>query len=233
MVSVTPQNIHTMLLTSLRRFQSTQICEQARKSLSTLLKNEAALETRECKYGPEMKARNLPQNMRKVMNELNWTLSQREGDPSFSLMKKIGDLEVKVTCNVEQMYAQDAEIDQENFEEQELEDDTMEKAESDEFNAPYELSVEMKKSNGDGIQVNCDLYATGEQVQISSIQQLGKKYQGPLFEELELDMQEAFSDYVKGAGVDGSLYGLLDDFVPFKEGCEYLNWLDSVRKVVE
>jgi complement component 1 Q subcomponent-binding protein len=57
-------------------------------------------------------------------------------------------------------------------------------------------------------------------------------YMGPVFEELEEDLQATFSRYLEERGIDTALATFLPDYVDYKEQKEYVHWLRQVNDFV-
>lgn len=57
-------------------------------------------------------------------------------------------------------------------------------------------------------------------------------YMGPVFEELEEDIQTTFCRYLEERGIDTALATFLPDYVDYKEQQEYVNWLRQVNDFV-
>jgi len=54
-------------------------------------------------------------------------------------------------------------------------------------------------------------------------------YGGPVFDELDETLQNAFYDYLAGKGVDDELAGRVADYCSSKEQVEYVGWLKGVQ----
>lgn len=57
-------------------------------------------------------------------------------------------------------------------------------------------------------------------------------YMGPLFDELDEQIQTTFSRYLEERGIDTALATFLPDYVDYKEQKEYVNWLKDVNDFV-
>ncbi|GAN01672.1 mitochondrial acidic protein MAM33 [Mucor ambiguus] len=57
-------------------------------------------------------------------------------------------------------------------------------------------------------------------------------YMGPVFDELEEQIQTTFSRYLEERGIDTALATFLPDYVDYKEQKEYVNWLKDVNDFV-
>ncbi|KAL9541751.1 hypothetical protein MBANPS3_008944 [Mucor bainieri] len=57
-------------------------------------------------------------------------------------------------------------------------------------------------------------------------------YMGPVFDELDEQIQTTFSRYLEERGIDTALATFLPDYVDYKEQKEYVNWLKDVNDFV-
>lgn len=57
-------------------------------------------------------------------------------------------------------------------------------------------------------------------------------YMGPVYEELDEDLQRTFIKYLEERGIDTALATFLPDYVDYKEQKEYVNWLKDVNDFV-
>lgn len=57
-------------------------------------------------------------------------------------------------------------------------------------------------------------------------------YMGPVFEELDEDLQTTFGRYLEERGIDTALATFLPDYIDYKEQKEYVNWLKDVNDFV-
>lgn len=57
------------------------------------------------------------------------------------------------------------------------------------------------------------------------------KYNGPAFDTLAVEVQEAFESFLTSRGVDNKLLELIMTYGVFKENQEYVNWLKSLNKI--
>lgn len=57
-------------------------------------------------------------------------------------------------------------------------------------------------------------------------------YMGPVYEELDEELQATFSKYLEERGIDTALATFLPDYVDYKEQKEYVNWLKDVNEFV-
>lgn len=57
-------------------------------------------------------------------------------------------------------------------------------------------------------------------------------YMGPVFEELDEDLQTTFTKYLEERGIDTALANFLPDYVDYKEQKEYVNWLKDVNEFI-
>jgi len=58
-------------------------------------------------------------------------------------------------------------------------------------------------------------------------------YIGPQFDQLDVNVQEEFDEFLAQRGVDQSLAMFLPEYAEYKEQKEYVEWLQSVKKFVE
>lgn len=57
-------------------------------------------------------------------------------------------------------------------------------------------------------------------------------YMGPVFEELDEDLQATFGRYLEERGIDTALATFLPDYIDYKEQKEYVNWLKNINDFV-
>jgi complement component 1 Q subcomponent-binding protein len=57
-------------------------------------------------------------------------------------------------------------------------------------------------------------------------------YMGPVFEELDEDLQTTFGRYLEERGIDTALATFLPDYIDYKEQKEYVNWLKGINDFV-
>ncbi|KAI8382284.1 mitochondrial glycoprotein [Blakeslea trispora] len=57
-------------------------------------------------------------------------------------------------------------------------------------------------------------------------------YMGPVYEELEEELQTTFSRYLEERGIDTALATFLPDYIDYKEQQEYVHWLRNVNDFV-
>ncbi|KAI8075878.1 mitochondrial glycoprotein [Gilbertella persicaria] len=57
-------------------------------------------------------------------------------------------------------------------------------------------------------------------------------YMGPVFEELEEEIQATFTRYLEERGIDTALATFLPDYIDYKEQKEYVHWLKDVNDFV-
>lgn len=57
-------------------------------------------------------------------------------------------------------------------------------------------------------------------------------YMGPVYDELDEQIQTTFTRYLEERGIDTALATFLPDYVDYKEQKEYVNWLKDVNDFV-
>ncbi|KAK9690483.1 hypothetical protein RND81_09G130900 [Saponaria officinalis] len=58
-------------------------------------------------------------------------------------------------------------------------------------------------------------------------------YTGPLFEDLDDEMQESIYNFLEERGIDDNLCTYLHNYIHYKDQAEFIRWMESVRKTIE
>ncbi|KAJ3127964.1 Mitochondrial acidic protein mam33 [Nowakowskiella sp. JEL0407] len=59
------------------------------------------------------------------------------------------------------------------------------------------------------------------------------KYGGPIFQDLDEDLQDLFQKYIEERGIDENFSNFIPSYLEYKEQKEYVSWLKNVEKFVK
>ncbi len=172
----------------------------------------------------------------------DFEVAAMEGKGQFSLKKQYGDETISIivnACSPESMTRGDTEhVDlqaEEEEHEEEVEDVDI-----------VSLAIRVSKPGKQGDLLFTAAVAMDEQpaLEIVSVQlaQPGASltelansgsYEGPVFTELDANLQRAFSSYLQDRGLDDRFTEAVRDLSDLKEEGEYLNWLQQVHAFVD
>ena len=138
------------------------------------------------------------------------------GSPVIELEKTVNGNVVKISMDVE---------------------DTHEYGEDDDIEEGYYVDVSLHRDKT-VLGFRCEIL--GNEILVANLQimdahEVGSDksiYDGPKFEDLETDLQDAILDYLEDHGIDGALAGSLTEFARAKEQEEYIRWLDRFHHFV-
>ena len=57
-------------------------------------------------------------------------------------------------------------------------------------------------------------------------------YGGPVFQDLDEELQNQFHDFLAERGINSDLAGFIRPYIEFKEQKEYMGWLDSAASFI-
>ncbi|KAG2485139.1 hypothetical protein HYH03_016125 [Edaphochlamys debaryana] len=157
----------------------------------------------------------------------DFELADESGTSAFILAKRFGKEEILVRVNLDS---------QPDFGEDEDED---EYEEEDEEGLPVEFSVTIGKDGDDVLTFECESdgeYLTIHNVSLEAMdreEEAGPPpYAGPLFEDLDDTLQQAFVDYLEERGVNAYLGEWIRIYLKDKSSLEYQKWLGRVREFI-
>lgn len=169
-----------------------------------------------------------PDSSEKFFQSNGFSLASSAGDSVVVLTKNQGDVAIKLSCDIRQLYMN------ENFEEEEEMEEEKED-EVSEFDEPLSVQISLSKKGSSSL-VSLECALTSDGVEVLSLEALRedkepaeKPFLGPNFSDLSEELQNAVSDYIESLGVNGELSTALRDYVEHKERMEYFDWLKRVR----
>ena len=164
-----------------------------------------------------------------------------QGKGQFTLSKQYGDETISVivnACSPESMTRGDTEhvdLQAEEEEEEEVEDVDI-----------VSLAIRVSKPGKEGDLLFTAAVAMDEQpaLEVVSVQMAqpgaslvelanSGSYEGPVFTELDANLQRAFASYLEDRGLDERFTEAVRDLADLKEEGEYLNWLQQVHAFVD
>lgn len=200
----------------------------------------------------ELAEEGLPEH-RAMSSELEACLVRLKANPAFAVEEEAGSCHVKLTlgsgATVDFDVRGTSEIEDDDgyaFDDEgnlvEDEADGGEAAEGDESAAiNFVVSVEKEAAQLQFACVSAGGFPSIEGVSLTKPGQssdpdgLGEEraYTGPVFDELDMDVQGAMEKYLEGNGVDEDLCNFIEMYADFKEHQEYISWLENVKAFVE
>ncbi|CAO3607109.1 unnamed protein product [Mucor hiemalis] len=181
------------------------------------------------------------------------TLTRTFGNENISVVFSISD----INNTVEEFEEEDEELNLKDAPKDESDDDIKEieekkeevEEEEEEASFPVRATVLVQKEGKGCLVLNTvaqDGYLHIDAVRYFKEGQLDKDeivkgeigeqrqdlYMGPVYEELDEDLQQTFCKYLEERGIDTALATFLPDYVDYKEQKEYVNWLKDVNDFV-
>lgn len=214
------------------------------KELSAKLASEYAIET-------EMKENDdPPPAIQEFIKNGPFNVIDIQGNDEVILERKFGNETIRIVFSVSDMNNMD-ESESESF------DDSAETAtttepeaeEEDSASFPVRCNITIQKDGSksvlsldtmtqDGIFIidNMVLYPSIELATGNSAEydwQRREKYMGPPFSNLDEDLQILMERFLEERGINTSLALFVPDYVDYKEGREYENWLSGLQKFID
>lgn len=157
-----------------------------------------------------------------------FVVQDEPGTSAFLLLKQHGSEQIIVRVNIDTQPG----LDQEDEGEEEYEEDEEE--------PPVEFVVTIGKEDTDDLLIfECE--SDGEYMVVNSVnletmdedRELGAPpYRGPLFEDLDDTLQQAFVDYLEERGINAYLGLYIQKYLTDKSALEYQKWLGRVRDFI-
>lgn len=224
------------------------------KELSAKLASEYAIET-EMKESDEP-----PAAIQEFIKNGPFTVTDVEGNDEVILERKFGNETIRIVFSVSDMNNMD-ESENETFDDpddaaaqqqqqqqlQQNEGDAEEAEDGASFPVRCNITIQKDGTNSvlsldtitqDGIFIidNMVLYpsiqlATGNSAEYDW--QRREKYMGPPFSNLDEDLQILMERFLEERGINTSLALFVPDYVDYKEGREYENWLQGLQNFVD
>lgn len=220
------------------------------KELSAKIASEYAIET-------EMKETDdPPPAIQEFIKNGPFTVTDVEGNDEVTLERKFGNETIRIVFSVSDMNNMD-DAENESFDDSEESATTNETEPKDEegdegeegASFPVRCNVTIQKDGADavlsldtvtqdGIFIidNMVLYPNVELATGNSAEydwQRREKYMGPPFSNLDEDLQILMERYLEERGINTSLALFVPDYVDYKEGREYENWLQGLQKFID
>lgn len=223
------------------------------EALSARLASEFAIET-EMRNG--IASDSLPTSIQEFLEKSPFKVIDVKGNEEIKLERKFGNETITLIFNASDInndtsLAEEEDDDQLAEEEEEILSDDEEKGagrHDDDFDVDCQIVIRKDTTESvlvfqtvvqDGIfTVHSmlsapSLAAAGTAGIVEVNGQQVQKYLGPPFAHLDAELQEAVEAYLEERGIDTSLALFIPDYVEFKEGREYDNWLTSVKNFVD
>lgn len=252
--------VSPLFFTGVRCFSSPVVMSDgedgAPMELTEALASEIAQEAAEEEVDPEL------EEIKAVINK-TWTIFDEVGTGIVTLHSTQGNETIEITfdCQDEatdenadslemleslQMEANTGSNASSSFDDEVGDEGNMEGA--DELNFGINFTITICKPTGDKLIIDA---VAGQQLSIGSVQYVSKEqsvsgkssnstddvphttYGGPIFDQLEESLQDAFYDYLEDRHVDDDLCFFVLSYARHKEQQEYVNWLQSVLKFAE
>ncbi|GLC44945.1 hypothetical protein PLESTM_001667700 [Pleodorina starrii] len=157
----------------------------------------------------------------------DFELQDARGTTWFVLAKEFDNEEIIVRVDLESQPA----LEEDEDEGEEYEDE-------DEEGVPVEFQVTIAKEGGDTLVFECESdgeYLAVNRVAIESIYEDNDgppAYKGPLFQDLDDTLQQAFVDFLEERGVNAYLGEYIRVYLEDKATMEYQQWLNRVRDFI-
>ncbi|KAJ7064670.1 mitochondrial glycoprotein [Mycena amicta] len=170
-----------------------------------------------------------------------WEIKDVPGNDEVFLTRKFGDEIIRVMFSIADLQSfEEDEIDDPELNDQgEAKDPPIELRVSVSItkpSSPAALSVDMYCAEGTLQPATTTFFKSskiGTELTMESDFARRTLYSGPLFETLDVTLQENFQAFLKERGVDQSLAEFIPAYAQHKEQEEYVEWLENVSKFVE
>ncbi|CAK7342784.1 unnamed protein product [Dovyalis caffra] len=164
-----------------------------------------------------------PHDVENIPNEFPFKIEDNPGERTISLNRKFQDETIKI------------EVDMPNVTEEEEDDDDDNAKESDASSIPLVVSI----TKGSGQSMEFGITAFSDEITIDSLSIKNPEssdelaYEGPDFNDLDENLQNAFYKYLEIRGIKPSTTNVLFDYMANKDNKEYLLWLKNLKNFVE
>lgn len=170
-----------------------------------------------------------------------WKILDTPGDREVSLVRQFGNEKIRAIFSTDAINEANEDDDMEYDEESQGEDD--ESPES----FPVNLTILIEKAENKGaLEIEAQIidnsfyienvsFGKSELINDPTAEgdwQRRNLYSGPVFNNLDEDLQEEFHKYLQERGFDEELAELVPSYIEYKEQKEYMSWLDRVSKFV-
>ena len=168
----------------------------------------------------------------------DWTIVDDKDSGTVKMFKKVGVSKVSVVFHCQDTVDNDSYMDEEY-------DDEAETPVEEEISGEMRFLVTVTKA-GKTLVLSCVAVDTNVSIEtvattteeVEEIQAngkvSGKLYQGPQFDELAEDVQDAFHSFVTSeCGINADVAAFISMFADFKEQEEYARWIKQVRTIID
>jgi complement component 1 Q subcomponent-binding protein len=171
-----------------------------------------------------------------------WTITDTAGQDEVTLTRKFGNENLRLMFSIADLQAE------EDFANEEESGESEEGSEPENTSA-IRASLSITKTNGSGA-LNIDTVCQEGRFIVDNIAyykdgNIGTEltaeadwkrrglYLGPVFDTLDVGLQEEFEKYLGERGIDESLANFIPEYAEHKEQTEYVNWLKNVKTFVD
>ncbi|KAJ6514187.1 regulatory protein suaprga1 [Mycena vitilis] len=216
--------------------RSLQPSTPAATELALKLKEELDFEVEAAK---QTTGEDLPEFLANFVEGGVWDIKDTAGNDEVFLTRKFGDENIRVMFSVADLQG----MDEEDLLEQEGEEEPTEPP-------PTELRVTLtiSKPTHPGA-LNADLYCANNAFEVAGwafypsarvAQELTIEsdfarrtlFSGPVFETLDVGLQDQFKEFLRERGIDEELAAFVPEYATWKEQQEYVSWLKGVESFV-
>ncbi|OBZ82753.1 hypothetical protein A0J61_09195 [Choanephora cucurbitarum] len=191
----------------------------------------------------------LPAFVKEFLEHNSFQIDDRLGYDKVNLTRLYGNEKIHVIFSITDIINIVEETEQDNLSSETEEEEEKEKEEEEEASFPVRATVVVeKKDKGclvfntvaqDGyMEINAVRHFKEGQAKLEDMasdnigEQRQDLYMGPVFEELEEEVQTTFARYLEERGIDTALATFLPDYIDYKEQREYVHWLRNVNDFV-
>lgn len=207
---------------------------EVRARLVNLLEREVAHEVDESK-NPDPVNEN---DLNTFLETTDWKLNNTIGHDEVVLSKSFGKENISVTFCLSDVNQDDSNEDEDQEPEEEMDNPLVSVNAMVNCEKPGHGVLTFDVTFEDGVTViqSVAYYPTAQIAKLEDAESEWKRrglYGGPVFSQLEDDLQEAFHEYLVERGFDDNLSHFVVNYVHFGEQKEYLNWLRRVKDHVK
>ncbi|KAI9291599.1 mitochondrial glycoprotein [Neoconidiobolus thromboides FSU 785] len=190
----------------------------------------------ELKYEKEEGDSEISEEMKAYIDKMPFKITDKKGEDEIHLTRTFGNETINVIFSIKDVDVAAPELDAEEGDEESIP------------NPPIHATIDITKSGSGTITFNTviedgyfniDLvtYYKDDKLAIEDGAEAEWKrhalYGGPVFNDLEEDLQILFEKYLEERGISTDLALFIPNYIQFKEQKEYMNWLASVHDFVK
>lgn len=173
--------------------------------------------------GTEIECVEEPHDVENISNEFPFKIKDNPGERTILLSRKFQDETIKI------------EVDMPSISDDDDNDDDDDAKDADVSSIP--LVVSITKGSGQYMEFCITAFLDEISIDSLSIKNLENSdelaYEGPDFNDLDENLQDAFLKYLEIRGIKPSVTNVLFDYMANKDTKEYLLWLKNVKNFVE